>query len=123
MLQTMPLPQDEREQSYAHGPTDVPLLGETIGENLRRTVERFPDREALVVRHQGYRATYAELWEQVDLAARGLLARGVEQGRPRRHLVAQPLRVGGPPVRHRAHRRDPGQRQPGLQGRPSSSTR
>lgn len=26
--------------SYAHGASDVPLLGETIGENLRRTVAR-----------------------------------------------------------------------------------
>ncbi len=66
--------------SYAHGASDVPLLGETIGENLRRTVEWFGEREALVVRHQGYRATYGELWEQVDRAARGLLARGVEKG-------------------------------------------
>ena len=38
------------------------------------------------------------------------------QGRPRRHLGAEPLRVGGHPVRHRAHRRDPRQHQPGLQG-------
>src|SRR5262245_21541044 len=66
--------------SYAHGASSVPLLGETIGENLRRTVERFGDREALVVRHQGYRATYRQLWEQVGLAARGLLARGVRTG-------------------------------------------
>ena len=44
--------------SYAHGASDVPLLGETIGENLRRTVERFGDREALVVRHQNVRLTY-----------------------------------------------------------------
>src|SRR5947199_9423502 len=66
--------------SYAHGTSPVPLLGETIGENLRRTVGRFADREALVVRHQGYRATYRELWEQVGLAARGLLARGVRAG-------------------------------------------
>ncbi len=66
--------------SYEHGACDVPLLGETIGDSLRRTVARFGDCEALVVRHQGYRATYRELWEQVDLAARGLLARGVEKG-------------------------------------------
>jgi fatty-acyl-CoA synthase len=66
--------------SYAHGASDVPLLGETLGANLRRTVERFGDREALVVRHQHYRATYRELWEQVGLAARGLLARGVRTG-------------------------------------------
>jgi fatty-acyl-CoA synthase len=66
--------------SYEHGTATVPLLGETIGENLRRTVERFGDREALVVRHQRYRATYRELWAQVGLAARGLIARGVQTG-------------------------------------------
>ena len=66
--------------SYAHGASAVPLLGETIGENLRRTVERVPDREALVVRSQGYRATYRELWADVDRAARGLMAHGVQHG-------------------------------------------
>jgi fatty-acyl-CoA synthase len=66
--------------SYAHGTSAVPLIGETIGENLRRIVARFGDREALVVRHQHYRATYRELWEQVDLAARALIARGVKTG-------------------------------------------
>ena len=34
--------------SYASGPSDKALLGETIGENLRRTVAAHPDREALV---------------------------------------------------------------------------
>jgi fatty-acyl-CoA synthase len=66
--------------SYVHGASDVPLLGETIGENLRRTAERFPDREALVVPYQGYRATYRQLWEQTGLVAQGLLARGVKKG-------------------------------------------
>ena len=66
--------------SYAHGTSSIPLLGETIGENLRRTVERVPNSDALVVRHQNYRATYAELWEQTTRAARGLLARGVNKG-------------------------------------------
>ena len=66
--------------SYAHGVSAVPLLGETIGENLRRAVERHGDREALVVRSQGYRATYLELWEQTSRAARGLMARGVQAG-------------------------------------------
>ena len=37
-----------RAPSYSHGGSDTPLLGETIGENLRRTVENFGDREALV---------------------------------------------------------------------------
>jgi fatty-acyl-CoA synthase len=66
--------------SYAHGPGPVPLLGETIGENLRRTVERFPDRDALVVRSQRYRATYRQLWNETSVAARALLASGVEAG-------------------------------------------
>jgi fatty-acyl-CoA synthase len=66
--------------SYAHDVRGAPLLGETIGENLRRAVERFGACEALVVRHQGYRATYRELWEQVGLAARGLMAYGVQKG-------------------------------------------
>ena len=67
-------------RSYVNGPSRVPLLGETIGENLRRTVERFGDRDALVVRQQGYRATYRELWDQVARCARGLLAHGVARG-------------------------------------------
>ena len=66
--------------SHSAGPRDVPLLELTIGEGLRRAVERFGDREALVVREQGYRATYRELWDEVALAARGLLARGVRTG-------------------------------------------
>src|SRR5690349_6918277 len=66
--------------SYAHGPSSLPLLGETIGENIRRTVERCGEYEALVVRHQRYRATYRELWDRTGLAARGLLALGVRRG-------------------------------------------
>ena len=66
--------------SYAHGVSDVPLLGETIGENLRRTVARAGDSEALVSRHQDYRATYREFWEQTGQAARGLMARGIKPG-------------------------------------------
>jgi len=66
--------------SYAHGASSVPLLGDTIGGNLRRTVERFGEREALVVRSQGYRATYRQLWDATGVVARGLLALGVETG-------------------------------------------
>ena len=66
--------------SYVHGASDVPLLGETIGENLRRTVERYPDRDALVVRSQDYRASYRQLWDQTTRLARALLARGIAKG-------------------------------------------
>ena len=66
--------------SYLHGPSPTPLLGETIGDNLRRTVERFGDRDALVVRSQNYRATYRQLWDSTSVLARALLASGVRQG-------------------------------------------
>jgi fatty-acyl-CoA synthase len=66
--------------SYAHGASDVPLLGETITQNLRRTVRRVPDREALVVPYQHYRATYRQFLDQVNTVARALLARGVFKG-------------------------------------------
>src|SRR5262245_60360396 len=66
--------------SYAHGTSQVPLLGETIGETFRRTVEKFPDHEALVVRSQGYRATYRALWDAADEVARGLLAMDIQRG-------------------------------------------
>jgi fatty-acyl-CoA synthase len=67
-------------ESQAVGPTDVPVLEETIGANLERTVSARPDREALVSRHQGLRFTYAELDAAVDEVARGLLALGLEGG-------------------------------------------
>jgi fatty-acyl-CoA synthase len=63
-----------------HGASDVPLLGESIFQNLRRTAARFGDREALVAAHQSYRATYNELVAQCEVVARGLMARGVKPG-------------------------------------------
>jgi fatty-acyl-CoA synthase len=66
--------------SYAHGTSSIPLLGETIGENLRRTVTQHPDRDALVACAQGVRMTYRELWEATTRAARGLMALGVQKG-------------------------------------------
>jgi fatty-acyl-CoA synthase len=66
--------------SYAHGAVASPLLGETIGANLGRTIARFPDADALVSRHQDVRLTYAELGEGVDRVARALMATGLEPG-------------------------------------------
>jgi fatty-acyl-CoA synthase len=66
--------------SYVHGASNVPLMGEPIFENLRRTASRHAGREALVVPHQGYRATYGELVQQCEEVARGLMSRGIEKG-------------------------------------------
>ncbi|MBV9879019.1 MAG: AMP-binding protein [Gemmatirosa sp.] len=66
--------------SHVQGSTAVPLLEETIGANLRRTVARSGDRDALVVRSQGYRATYRELWDQTTTLARALMASGLTPG-------------------------------------------
>jgi fatty-acyl-CoA synthase len=66
--------------SYAHGASDKPLLGETIGDNLARTAADHPDAEALVSREQGVRWTYAELDERVDRGAAALIAAGLEPG-------------------------------------------
>ena len=66
--------------SIAAGPTDSPLLEQTIGANLAATAARFPDREALVVVHQGIRQTWAEFDATVDDVARGLMGIGIEAG-------------------------------------------
>ena len=66
--------------SHEHGTTDVSLLRETIGDNLRATVDRFGDHDALVVRSQAYRATYRQLWDTTTTLAKALLARGITRG-------------------------------------------
>ncbi|MBO3744847.1 AMP-binding protein [Streptosporangiaceae bacterium NEAU-GS5] len=66
--------------SYASGASARPLLGETIGENLERTVARVPDREALVDVAAGRRWTYAEFDAAVNEVALGLLALGTSKG-------------------------------------------
>lgn len=66
--------------SYVSGPTNTPLLEDTIGEAFDRAVKRFGDREALVSRHQQIRLTFNELNDQVDRLMAGLLALGLRPG-------------------------------------------
>jgi fatty-acyl-CoA synthase len=67
-------------ESYARGESVPPLLEETIGSNLARTVAAYPDGEALVEVASGRRWTWTELLRDVDGLARGLLAAGLEKG-------------------------------------------
>ncbi len=77
-----PLPTDTigPTLSHAEGATEPALMQLTIGAKLAETVGRFGANEALVVRHQGIRWTYQELWDRVDEVARALVARGFSKG-------------------------------------------
>ena len=66
--------------SYAHGAVGTPLLGETIGANLERTVAAHRDRDAFVSVHQGVRYTYGEFDAAVDDLAIGLMRLGLARG-------------------------------------------
>ncbi|MCC6861542.1 MAG: AMP-binding protein [Bryobacterales bacterium] len=65
--------------SYIRGP-EVPLLEKTISQAFADTVARQPEREALVVRHQGLRFTWRELAREVDRTAMGLSGLGLQRG-------------------------------------------
>ena len=68
------------EPSYSHGASAVPLLGETIGANLRRVAASYPGNEAVVDIPTGRRWTYAQLDADTDTLARGLIAAGLAAG-------------------------------------------
>src|SRR5712692_3727334 len=66
--------------SYGHGISALPLLGETVGENLRRVAAAWGGQEALVDVPSDRRWTYQQLDADVDAVAIGLLAAGIEAG-------------------------------------------
>ncbi|RJG51733.1 AMP-binding protein [Sphingobium terrigena] len=70
----------DMEASYVSGCSDHPILYQTIGAAFDKTVRLHGDREAIVVRHQNVRLTYAGLAARVDAFASGLLALGLEPG-------------------------------------------
>ncbi len=70
----------ELRKSYASGRAEVALSGQTIGECVAAVIERQPEVEALVSRHQGLRLSYGELGRATERVARGLLALGIQKG-------------------------------------------
>ncbi|PKF74274.1 AMP-binding protein [Chryseobacterium sp. PMSZPI] len=66
--------------SYVYGTSEVPLLGQTIGANLKNTVEKYPHQEALICVHQNYRATYQEFYNQTTAISKALIFLGAKAG-------------------------------------------
>nr|XP_033466969.1 medium-chain acyl-CoA ligase ACSF2, mitochondrial [Epinephelus lanceolatus] len=66
--------------SYVHGTSSTSLLHTTVGESLLRTVERWPDQQAMAFLQDGVRKTFAQFQQDVDQAAAGLLALGLQKG-------------------------------------------
>ena len=68
------------DQSYYCGASTTQIIYETIGVYFDRICDQHPNKDALIVRHQGVRWTYRQLQKQVDQLAGGLLALGVAPG-------------------------------------------
>ncbi len=67
-------------QSYFHRTSPIPLLNDTLGGALDKAAERWPDQEAVIIRDQGVRLTFAELRQRADRLATGLIALGLRPG-------------------------------------------
>lgn len=66
--------------SYVNGVSNIALLGETIGQNLKKTVLEFGTQEAIVSLHQNYRVTYSEFYDQTTAVAKSLIHHHIEKG-------------------------------------------
>jgi len=66
--------------SYYCGASDTQIIYQTIGRYFDDICDRFPQEEALVVRHQQVRWTYRQLQAEVNRLATGLLALGIAPG-------------------------------------------
>ncbi|XP_060883143.1 medium-chain acyl-CoA ligase ACSF2, mitochondrial-like isoform X3 [Labrus mixtus] len=66
--------------SYVHGTSSASLLSLTVSQSLDCTVQRWPDREAVVFLQDGIRKTFYQFQQDVDKAAAGLLALGLKKG-------------------------------------------
>lgn len=67
-------------ESVYSGRTDGSLLTETIGILFDKTVEKFPNNPAIVVKHQNIDWDYKTYQQQVNNLALGLLSLGIKAG-------------------------------------------
>ena len=66
--------------SHDIGDRSVPLIEQAIGSHFEAMANRFPDRDALISRHQGVRLTYSQLDREANRLASALLRQGLEKG-------------------------------------------
>lgn len=66
--------------SHDIGPTDTPLIEQTIGDYFDSVAVKYPDKEAIVSRHQGIRWTYKELQEKANKLASAMIRTGLVKG-------------------------------------------
>ncbi|MFK7733379.1 MAG: AMP-binding protein [Pseudomonadales bacterium] len=72
--------QSKLRESYLRGRNDQPLIDQTIGQYFNAIADKWPEEEALVVKHQNIRWSYSEYRQQIDALATGLLHLGIEKG-------------------------------------------
>jgi fatty-acyl-CoA synthase len=71
---------DKRRKSYAHGAGAQPLTARTVGDVLDAAAASWPDRDAVIVPHQGLRWSWRDLRREARALGAGLLAQGLEPG-------------------------------------------
>ena len=80
----MPLTDDEgggaMNLSYVSGTSDEPLLYKTVGALLDEAAQRWGERDALIVGHQGIRWSYSELNAAAGRLAAGFIRLGLAPG-------------------------------------------
>ncbi|KAF1938735.1 acyl-CoA synthetase/AMP-acid ligase-like protein II [Clathrospora elynae] len=67
-------------QAHSVGPTEPPLLGQTVPQHFARVVGQYGDRDAVISHHQRIRLTYDALDRHSNALARGLQKLGVKKG-------------------------------------------
>lgn len=66
--------------SHDKGATDTPLIEDTIGDYFDKVVAQYPDKIAVISRHQQQRLTYRELQQKANQLASAMINMGLERG-------------------------------------------
>tara|TARA_B100001142_G_scaffold326623_1_gene382486 strand:- start:24 stop:1700 length:1677 start_codon:yes stop_codon:yes gene_type:complete len=67
-------------ESYVSGISSEPLIGMTIGKQLDKTVNKYPDHLAIISKKQNIKLTWAQFSDMVNVFAAGLIGLGLKPG-------------------------------------------